>query len=166
MTSGFRLPTAVDDLSNAATDPTWPILARLRFAWMLANIGEADRATAAFYALGSSFNQFVVDDVLALTRDLADDERFIYSASGVWDVADLVPRQRHTETVDPRDLWGLAMAMLLAAAGLPDTVRLQALSELEQLGHPDEAARIARGMLRERRGNDDMVNAVRAYLDR
>ncbi len=155
---------SLDTLSAAVSDPSWPVLARLRFAWMLADFGETDRAAAALYALGAAYHRDVVANVRNALAALADDEDWARKTGDRWDVAGLVRRDRHLPDFDPKDLWGTAMAMLLAAAGLPTPVRIQALEELAGLGHRDEAVRIARGMLRERRARDDLKSAVTRFL--
>jgi len=155
---------AIDDLSAAATDPTWPILARLRFAWLLAGVEETERAVAAFFAIGSSYEPGVVRSVTAYLDSLGDDEDWLRHGGRGWDVEDLVPRRRPTAEIDPRDLWGVSIAMLFAAARFPTSVRIRAITELRDLGHADDAVRIAHGMLRER--DADLADAVTRFLRR
>lgn len=154
---------ALDELSAAVIDPRWPVLARLRFACMLSDVGEVERAVAAIDALGGARNRDVVRDIKRL-RDELDGDTWSVQTFETWSVDDLPPLDDEIAEFDPVELWGAAVAMLLAAAGLPTSVRLQAVRELSQLGHHDQAIRIAQGMLRERRKDPVLTVAVEAFL--
>jgi hypothetical protein len=95
---------------------------------------------------------------------LADDRTWAVLTVDDWSTQGITRNYRHLEEFTPKELWGTVMAMLLSAAGLPIPVRLRALTELVALGHPDQAARIAEGMLRERALDDGSKAAVEDFL--
>ena len=140
------------------------MFARLRFVSELARAGETFFAASALREFQAPDTARAVTAVKRLRTDLDngrvwDDPR--------WDTGDLVPPAGEEVTdVQARHLWGVAMAMLLAAAELPTASRVQAIRELADLGHHDEAEWIARGVLRDRQADPALAAGVRAFLPR
>jgi hypothetical protein len=166
LANGFpRGGTTTTALASAAGHPTWPVFARLRFVSELARAGETFFAESALRQLQAPDTARAVTAVkrLRITLDngrVWDDPR--------WDTSDLVPATAGEEVTDvqARHLWGVAMAMLLAAAELPTASRVQAIRELADLGHHDQAEWIAGGVLRDRQADPALAAEVRAVLPR
>jgi len=158
-----RTKDGLAPLRAAAVDPEWPILARLRFACHLAQLGDGARAASALSALGSTGNT-ALTAVRSLLAALADDRTWALRTVDDWNTYGLTRNYRHLDTFDPEALWGTVMAMLLSAAELPVSVRLRALTELVDLDHRAEAVSIARGMLRESGLGHDAKAAVQEFL--
>jgi caspase domain-containing protein len=153
----------LEPLRAAALDPSWPILARVRFACHLAQYFDDTSATSALFALGARPDS--LHPVRRLLRSLADDRTWAVDTVDDWDTRGLTRQSRHLDGFEPEALWGTVMAMLLSAAGLPVPVRLRALAELVALGHPDQAFRIAEGMLRERVLDSASRTTVEEFLN-
>jgi hypothetical protein len=131
---------------------------------VLADCDEPERAAATLHALGAAYHPDLVKKVTSLMADLADDDQFANRLLADWDLDGLIPRLHYPGESDPKDLWGTAMAVLLATARLPASVRAQAVTELAALGRRDEAVRIARGMNREHRAAPELVAALARFL--
>ncbi|WP_410588466.1 caspase domain-containing protein [Amycolatopsis sp. lyj-23] len=163
LVSGFpRGGTTNTQLASAAMHPTWPVLARLRFVSELAVAGETFFAEQALQGFGVPDTARAVSAVKRLCKDLAKGR--MWEKNDEWDVGELVPDGAEVTDVDARQLWGIAMAMLLAAAELPEPVRIQAIRELADLGHRDEAEWIAQGMLRDQHAVPALVADVMVFL--
>jgi hypothetical protein len=162
LVSGFpRGGTTNTELATAAMHPAWPVLARLRFVSELAHAGQK------FFA-EQALREFQVPDAARAFASVKRLHRNLHSGrawvTAEWDVGELAPDGAEVTDVAARQLWGVAMAMLLAAAELPTPVRIQAIRELADLGHPDEAELIARGMLRDRRAVPALIAEVKTFL--
>jgi hypothetical protein len=149
------------ELATAASQPGWPLLARLRFVSELAHADETFFAEQAMQRLQVPDVSRALTAVKRLRQDLANGRAWETAA---WDVAELVPGTAAVTNGEARQLWGIAMAMLLAAAELPTRLRVQAIQELADLGHHDEAALIAQGMLRERRAEPALITEADSFL--
>ncbi|WP_372668836.1 caspase family protein [Amycolatopsis kentuckyensis] len=152
-------------LATAASHPAWPVLARLRFVAELAGAHQEAFAEQALRHLGvpDLACSRAVSAVKRLRTKLADGRAW---ESDQWDVGELIPGSATVTDVEKRQLWGTAMAMLLAAAELPAQVRVQGIRELADLGHHDEAVWIARGMLRDREATPALEREVSTFLSR
>lgn len=155
--------TTYTELASAATNPGWPVLARLRF------VSELVHADQKFFA-EQALREFLVPDsaqsfhaIKRLRRGLTTGRAW---ESGNWDVRELLPGTEPVTDAEARQLWGTAMAMLLAAAELPNPLRVQAIRELADLGHPDEAELIAQGVLRGRLADPALISATTDFLRR
>jgi hypothetical protein len=155
--------TTDTELATAASHPSWPVLARLRFVSELVHTGERFFALQALEQLLVLDRFRALDAIHRLRKDLVTGQAW---KTEEWDVGELIPETAQTTDIEARQLWGIAMAMLLTAAGLPTRVRIQAIEELAELGHRDEAGWIARGMLRDRRADPALVTEVRTFLSR
>ncbi|SFW90466.1 caspase family protein [Amycolatopsis australiensis] len=160
--SGFpRGGTRTTALAMAASEGTWPVLARLRFVSELAGAGENFFAEQAMRRLEVPDVARAVAAVKHLRQDLASGRAW---ETDQWDVGELAPDGAEVTDVEARQLWGIAMAMLLAAAELPTPLRIQAIRELAGLGHREEAEWIAQGMLRDLRAAPALIAEVRTFL--
>ncbi|AXG77530.1 caspase family protein [Streptomyces paludis] len=152
-------------LASAALDQSWPVLARLRFIWLLSAWHQDEWAAAALAGMNSLYDPKLPASVRSFVQSLNDDDAWSRRTEDTWSIEGLVPRhQGADDDFDPTELWGTVMAMLMATAGLPVLVRVQALNELAELGHADQAVRIAQGMLRERDADPGLTAAVEAFL--
>ncbi|MDS0140296.1 MULTISPECIES: caspase, EACC1-associated type [unclassified Amycolatopsis] len=162
LVSGFpRGGTTNTALASAAKQSIWPVLARLRFVSELAHAGQTVSAVEALRKLRVAELAQALGAVKQLRYDLATGRAW---ESGDWDVGELIAGTEPVSDFEARQLWGTAMAMLLTAARLPTPLRIQAIRELADLGHRDEAAWIARGMLRDRWPDPDLISEVTAFL--
>lgn len=162
LVSGFpRGGTTNTALATAASNPAWPVLARLRFVAELAGAGEAFFAEQAMRGFQLPDLARAVAAIKRLRKDLANGRAW---ETDEWDVGELAPDGAEVTDVEARQLWGVAMAMLLAAAELPTPVRIQAIQELADLGHHEEAGWIGQGMLREHRAIPALITEVKAFL--
>ncbi|TDP89897.1 caspase family protein [Labedaea rhizosphaerae] len=157
-----RIPHATE-LAIAASGMDWPLLARLRFIADLARTGEKNFAQWALQDLRAIDAPGAVTAINRLLKELGNGRAWDDEA---WRTADLVQGSWEPTDVKARQVWGVAMAMLLAAAAWPTPLRVQAIEELAELGHRDEAVWIAQGVLRDRRADPALVDAVRAFLAR
>lgn len=153
--------TTIAELGAAASDPAWPVLARLRF------VSELLVADGGGFAV-SALRHFHVPDIgpalVAVERLRTDLAKGRTWENDNWHVGELALGAAPATDVEARQLWGIAMAMLLAAAELPTPVRVQAIRELADLGHHDEATWIAQGVLRDRRAHPALIAEVRMFL--
>ncbi|WP_086847555.1 caspase family protein [Amycolatopsis kentuckyensis] len=164
LVSSFALGSTTNTtLASDRVQSSWPVLVRLRFVSELAHAGQLFLAAQALRKLQVPDPARSLIAVQRLRRELSTDRAW---QNDRWKTRELLPGDEPLADAEARQLWGTAMAMLLAAAELPAPLRVQAIEELADLGHHDEAAWIARGMLRDRQANPALVSAVTTFLRR